>query len=178
MRETGLEPPSGTVRWSAPPAYRAFLAQHNRLSCRREIRDLQSEFAVVDEKEIVSLNADLVHMPEHVSRDPGRYLSTSHLVGFAEAGDEAVWCFDVTQPGSDGEYPVYYHHQDEPRARYAEGGAWEDADDAEPDFPSFAAWLTTMTAAFTAAAPPGWIEDLGSPAMVWRARQGIFRQPG
>jgi hypothetical protein len=37
------------------------------------------------------LNGDLVHMPEGVSREPGRYLSTNHLVGFAEAGDEAVW---------------------------------------------------------------------------------------
>ncbi|MFG2000921.1 hypothetical protein ACGFNU_17420 [Spirillospora sp. NPDC048911] len=87
-----------------------------------------------------------------------------------------MWCFDVTQPNADGEYAVYYHHQDEPRARYLEGGAWEDPGDAEPDFVSFAAWLTTMTAAFTAAAPPSWMDELGSPALVWQARQGVLRQ--
>jgi hypothetical protein len=175
-RETGLEPHFGTVTWTVPPAYRAFLAEHNRLSCERETHDFRQEFVVVDEEEIVALNADLVHLPEQVSRDPGRYLSTNHLVGFAEAGHEAVWCFDVTQPNADGEYPVYYHHQDEPRARYVDGGAWEDPSDAAPDFVSFSAWLTTMTAAFTAVEPPSWMAELGSPTMVWRARHGVLRQ--
>ncbi|MGI5163645.1 SMI1/KNR4 family protein [Spirillospora sp. CA-253888] len=175
-RETSLEPHFGTVAWTLPPSYRAFLAEHNRLSCVREVGDLHVEFVVVDEEEIVALNADLVHMPEHVSRDAGRYLSTNHLVGFAEAGGEAVWCFDVTRPNADGEYPVYYHHQDEPRARYVEGGAWEEPDDAEPDFVSFAAWVATMTAAFTATTPPSWMVELGSPAMVWQARQGVLRR--
>jgi hypothetical protein len=176
-RETGLEPHFGAVTWTLPPSYRAFLAAHNRLACRREDADgFGSEFTVVDDEEIVALNADLVHLPEHVSRDPGRYLSTNHLAGFAEAGHEAVWCFDISRPGADGEYPVYYHHQDEPRARYVDGGAWEDPTDDEPDFASFAVWLTSMTAAFTATQPPPWVQELGSPAMVWQARGGVLRQ--
>jgi hypothetical protein len=174
-RETGLEPHFGAVTWTVPPSYGAFLARHNRLSCRREVHGLRREFVVVDEEEMVALNADLVHMPADVSRDPGRYLSTNHLVGFAGAGHEAVWCFDVSAPGADGEYPVYYHHQDEPRARYVDGGDWEEAADAEPDLVSFAAWLTAMTAAFTAPEPPDWAEDLGSPTMVWLARRGVLR---
>lgn len=165
------------VTWTLPPSYLAFLGAHNWLACRREDTDgFGSEFVVVDDEEIVALNADLVHLPEHVSRDPGRYLSTNHLVGFAQAGHEAVWCFDISQPGVSGEYPVYYHHQDEPRVRYVDGGAWEDPTDDQPDFPSFAMWLTSMTAAFTAARPPAWVAELGSPGLVWQVRRGVLRQ--
>ncbi|MFF0634934.1 SMI1/KNR4 family protein [Nocardia sp. NPDC004151] len=174
-RETLLEPHFGAVAWSVPPSYRALLAEHNRLRCLREEDDRECEFVLVDEKELVELNADLVHMPEGVSREPGRYLSTNHLVGFAEAGYEAVWCFDVAQPGADGEYPVYYHHQDEPRARYVEDGAWEEEADAMPDFPSFTAWFEAMAAAFTAPQPPDWLDEMGTPALVWLARDGIFQ---
>jgi hypothetical protein len=177
-RENGLEPHFGSVTWSAPPSYRMFLAEHNRLLCRRTVGDNDAEFVIVNEEEMVPLNQTWVHLPEHVSRDPGRYLSTNHLVGFAyTVHDEAVWCFDVTEPDANGEYPVYYHHEDEPRARYLDDDAWEDPDDAVPDFPSFAAWLTAMTQAFTATEPPDWIEELGSPAMVWVGRSGRLRQP-
>ncbi|GAB0108101.1 hypothetical protein JMUB6875_71080 [Nocardia sp. JMUB6875] len=172
-RETLLEPHFGSVAWSVPPSYRALLAEHNRLHCNREEPD--REFVLVDEQELVGLNADLVHLPEGVEREPGRQLSTNHLVGFAEAGYGAVWCFDVTQPDSGGEYPVYYHHQDEPRARYAADGAWEEQADAVPDFPSFAAWFEAMAAAFTATESPAWLDELGTPTLVWLARDGIFR---
>ncbi|WP_433561553.1 hypothetical protein ACQP1O_28690 [Nocardia sp. CA-151230] len=178
VRETLVTPHFGTVAWSVPPSYRALLAEHNRLCCHREEDDREREFVLVDEGELVGLNADLVHMPEGVSREPGRYLSTNHLVGFAEAGYEAVWCFDVAQPGGDGEYPVYYHHQDEPRARYLADGAWEEQADAVPDFPSFAAWFEAMAAAFTSAQPPAWFDEMGTPALVWLARDGIFQAGG
>lgn len=177
-RETLLEPHFGAIAWSVPPSYRTLLAEHNRLRCYREQDDLECEFVLVDEGELVELNAELVHMPEGVSREPGRYLSTNHLVGFAEAGDEAVWCFDVAQPDAAGEYPVYYHHQDEPRARYLADGEWEEQADAVPDFPSFAAWFEAMAAAFTAAEPPAWFDELGTPALVWLARDGIFQADG
>ncbi|MFC5891021.1 hypothetical protein RMN57_05275 [Kitasatospora sp. CM 4170] len=177
-RETLLEPHFGAVDWSVPPSYGALLAEHNRLCCRREEDDLEREFVLVDEEELVDLNAELVHLPEGVGREPGRYLSTNHLVGFAEAGYEAVWCFDVAQPGEDGEYPVYYHHQDEPRARYLADGAWEEQADAVPDFPSFAAWFEAMAAAFTAARPPAWFDEMGTPALVGLARDGVFRAGG
>ncbi|MGW4352739.1 hypothetical protein ACWELJ_11695 [Nocardia sp. NPDC004582] len=172
-REASLEPHFGAGTWSVPPSYRALLAEHNRLRCSRE--EGEREFVLVDEEELVELNAERVHLPEGVCREPGRYLSTNHLVGFAEAGYEAVWCFDVAQPGADGEYPVYYHHQDEPRARYLADGVWEEAADAVPDFPSFAAWFEAMAAAFTAAEPPAWFDEMGTPALVWLARDGIFR---
>ncbi|MEU6234965.1 SMI1/KNR4 family protein [Kitasatospora sp. NPDC047058] len=177
-RETLLAPHSGTVAWSVPPSYRALLAEHNRLRCRREDDDREREFVLVDEEELVGLTAELVHLPEGVSREPGRYLSTDHLVGFAEAGYEAVWCFDVTQPGHDGEYPVYYHHQDEPRARCLADGAWEEQADTVPDFPSFAAWFEAMAAAFTSAQPPAWLDEMGAPTLVGLARDGILRTGG
>ncbi|MFF4381158.1 SMI1/KNR4 family protein [Kitasatospora sp. NPDC001547] len=177
-RETLLEPRFGTVAWSVPPGYRALLAEHNRLHCRREEDEDEREFVLVDEEELVELNAELVHLPEGVGREPGRDLSTDHLVGFAGAGDEAVWCFDVTKPGADGEYPVYYHHQDEPRARYAADGAWVEQADAVPDFPSFAAWFEAMAGAFTSARPPAWFDEMGTPALVRLARDGIFRAGG
>ncbi|MER7708780.1 hypothetical protein ABTX81_38630 [Kitasatospora sp. NPDC097605] len=177
-RETLSAPHVGTLVWSVPPGYRALLAEHNRLSCRRETDDGEREFVLVDEAESADLNADLVHLPEGVGREPGRDLSTSHLVGFAEAGYEAVWCFDVTRPGADGEYPVYYHHQDEPRARHLADGSWEDRADAVPDFPSFTAWLEAMAGAFTAPRPPAWFEELGTPVLVELARDGIFRTGG
>ncbi|WP_412541692.1 hypothetical protein R8Z50_03800 [Longispora sp. K20-0274] len=165
VRETGLEPHFGTVTWSAPPSYRAFLAVHNGLTCTRTVDGVDHEFAVLDEDELVELNADLVHLPEDVSRGDDRHLSTNHLVGFAGAGYEAVWCFDVTQPDADGEYPVYYHHQDddEGRTRFADSGEWEFPESATPDYPSFAAWFTAMARAFSAAEPPEWFTELGAP---------------
>ncbi|MFE5333516.1 hypothetical protein ACFRCG_44730 [Embleya sp. NPDC056575] len=177
-RETLPAPHFGTVAWSVPPSYRALPAEHNRLRCLREEDDRECEFVLVDEHELLELNADLVHMPEGVDREPGRHLSTDHLVGFAEAGYEAVWCFDVAQPVADGEYPVYYHHQDEPRARCLADGTWDEQDDAVPDFPSFAAWFEAMAAAFTSARPPAWFDELGTPTLVWLARDGIFRTDG
>ncbi|MBG6135684.1 SMI1/KNR4 family protein [Longispora fulva] len=164
-RETGLEPHFGTVTWSAPPSYRAFLTLHNGLRCVRTVDDVDHEFDIAKEDELVELNEDLVHLPEHVTRGDGRALSTNHLVGFAGAGYEAVWCFDVTRPDEAGEYPVYYHHQDdeEGRTRYVDSGEWEFPESAAPDFPSFGAWFTAMVGAFTAAEPPEWFEELGSP---------------
>ncbi|MFF3788013.1 SMI1/KNR4 family protein [Streptomyces sp. NPDC001933] len=163
-RETGLKPHFGTVDWTAPPSYRAFLAEHNAFACARE----HIEFVVVGDDAIAELNSELVHMPEHVGRgSKAPWLSTNHLVGFAlaDAASEAVWCFDVTRPDAGGEYPVYYHHQDDQkgRARYVEGGDWEDLANSTPDFPTFADWLDAMANAFTAPEPPSWFEDLGAP---------------
>src|SRR5688572_23001246 len=100
-RKSGIEPHFGTMTWPPPSGYRAFLAVHNALVCRRRIHDLDRKFVIVDDEEIVELNADLVHIPEGVSRDAGHHLSANHLVGFAEAGHEAVCCFDVTRPDAD-----------------------------------------------------------------------------
>jgi hypothetical protein len=167
LRETGLQPEFGSVTWSVPRSYRELLADHNHFACYREFDGVAQQFVLVDEEAIIDLNADLVHLPEDVSREPGKYLSTNHLVGFAEAGDEAAWCFDVTTTDHNGEYPVYYHHQDEPRARYLDGGEWENPADAVPDFPSFLAWFETIATAFTATEPPPWFHDLGAPTVAF-----------
>jgi hypothetical protein len=71
-RETGLDPYFGTVTWSAPPSYRAFLALHNGLRCNRTVdvngADNDYEFDIVDEDEIAELNAELVHQDDQEGR--------------------------------------------------------------------------------------------------------------
>ncbi|MFE7840823.1 SMI1/KNR4 family protein [Streptomyces sp. NPDC057474] len=171
-RETGLKPHFGTIHWTAPPSYRSFLAEHNTFTCRGEFGH---DIVLVGDEDMVELNSNTVHMPEHMDRGDGRCLSTNHLVGFADSGAEAIWCFDITQPGVDGEYPVYLREQDEPRARLVDNGDWEDPDDSAPDFPSFAAWLDAMTRSLTAPEPPGCFLDLRTPdfyrAGHWRPRR-------
>ena len=72
----------------------------------------------------------------------GPELTCNHLVAFASGGDEeSAFCFDVTQRRPDGEYPVYYSHQDEARWRILETGEWEDPKNAIPDFATFGEWL-------------------------------------
>jgi hypothetical protein len=139
-----------------PPGYTALLAEHGSVSCHREFAGVTLRFVVVDEKGVEALNGDLVHPPR-----PG--MSTAHLLAFAEAGDDAAWCFDIT----DEACPVYYVHRAEPKARRADTGAWENPADAAPDFPSFDAWFEAMADAFTAAHPPRWFPYLGEPGLTF-----------
>ncbi len=145
-RDTGSrldapQPMWGHITWALPPSYAELLAEHGWLAIRWGDPEWPKSFVVLTPAEIGETSG-IVYMPSDVSRDPGKYLSTNHLVPFASAGnDECAFCFDVTQPDAHGEYPVYFHHQDEPRARYLDGGAWEDPGNETPDFPSFAAWL-------------------------------------
>jgi hypothetical protein len=170
-READVRPHYDTILWTLPPSYRAMLAESDSVYCARD----GAEFRLLGAEEMVEINLDLVHLPEGVSRDDERMLSTNHLVGFASAGHEAVWCFDVTQGGASGEYPVYYHHQDEPRVRFLADGAFEDPADDVPDLPSFGAWLDVMARAFAAPQPPEWFDALGTPGMVALARKGVLR---
>ncbi len=139
-----------------PPGYTGLLAEHGTVSCHREFAGVTLRFAVVDEKSAQALNGDLVH-PPRADR------STAHLLAFAEAGDDAAWCFDIT----DETCPVYYVHRDEPKARRADGDEWENPADAAPDFPSFDAWFAAMGEAFTAAHPPRWFPYLGQPGLTF-----------
>jgi hypothetical protein len=170
-RETEVRPYFDTIFWTAPPSYRALLAETNTLICERG----GDEFRVLDAEDMAEVNLNLVHMPEGVSRDDVQMLSTNHLVGFAAGRGEGVWCFDVSAPDAAGEYPVYYHHQDEPRARYLEDALFEDPADETPDLPSFGAWFAVMVRAFTAAHPPEWFDALGTPGLVSLARKGALR---
>ncbi|MCK8500116.1 SMI1/KNR4 family protein [Myxococcus sp. MISCRS1] len=163
-----VKPHFGTLRWTPPPSYREALALGLCIAERNLQADgLDVGFWLYDAEDIASANEDLVHLPEGVSIEEGVDLSTNHLVGFAEAGGEAVWCFDVSKPGPNGEYPIYYHHQDQPRARVLATGAWHNPEDATPDFESFPQWLETMTAALTAPKPPSWFKDVGAPGMTF-----------
>lgn len=137
------EPLFGTVpEWSLPPSLRAALAHFSSATISWGPSVGHEEFVILT-PEGMSEWGEIVYLPEGIARGAdGPELSTNHLVPFASGGnDECAFCFDVTQPNEDGEYPVYYHHQDEPRARVRESGDWEDPADATPDFPSFAAWL-------------------------------------
>lgn len=163
-------PHFGALSWMPPPSYRAALAAWGPFAALREdvATGANKGFTLVGDDAIGSLNEDLVHMPEGVSRDDGVTLTTNHLVGFAEAGGEAVWCFDVTKADANGEYPIYYHHQDEPRARLLHDGApgpWENPDDATPDFASFRHWLEAMAVTMTMPTPPPFFERLGRPGL-------------
>lgn len=162
-----VKPHFGDLSWVPPPSYCSALRAWGPFAARRHIEALDADvgFELLDPDVIASVNEDVVHIPEGVSRHKGIYLSTNHLVGFAEAGGEAVWCFDVTQ-GNGGEYPVYYHHQDAPRARIVGSGAWEEPKNAAPDFESFTQWLEVMTAALTAPTPPTWF-DFGEPGLTF-----------
>ncbi len=137
------EPLFGEVpEWSLPPSLKEALEHFSSATISWGPSLGHEEFVILPPGDIADYS-EIIYLPEGVSRGAdGPELSTNHLVAFASGGnDECAFCFDVTQKGDDGEYPVYYHHQDEPRARIRATGEWEDPADATPDFPSFAAWL-------------------------------------
>jgi len=141
------EPHFGSVpSWALPPSYAEALALLSSATISWGPSIGHEEFVLLTPDEIREYG-EIVYLPEGISRGAdGPDLSTNHLVPFASGGnDECAFCFDVTQRGEDGEYPVYYNHQDAPRARIRATGAWEDPADATPDFPSFGAWLAWVT---------------------------------
>jgi hypothetical protein len=148
------KPEWGTIQWALPPSYRAFLEHASRLAISWGDNVGHDEFILLSPNELRETGG-IVYMPKDVSRDEGVYLTTNHLVPFASGGnDECAFCFDVTQARADGEYPVYFHHQDEPRARRQVDGAWEDPASAKPDFADFAAWLEWVAAELSAGREP------------------------
>ncbi|HEU0033973.1 MAG TPA: hypothetical protein VFQ53_25275 [Kofleriaceae bacterium] len=146
--------------WRLPPSYRALLAIARSWSATD---DDGRGIVVYDAREMASVNRDLVHMPPGVCRYDGEELTTRHLIGFASAHHEAVWCFDITAPDAAGEYPVVYHHQDAPRAKLAASGAWED--ERRPEFASLRHWLKVHVEALCGDAKPAWWSDLGVPEL-------------
>lgn len=134
-----IKPHFGECRWRVPPSFRAFLTIAGSLSASGTNADgFEIACRIFDSEERAQINSQLVHMPSGVSRGDGHELSTNHLIGFASAGGEGVWCFGIDCQGD--ELPVYYHHQDEPHAKFVESGLWEDGA-PKPDFPNFAAWF-------------------------------------
>jgi hypothetical protein len=143
------------MMWTAPPSYGALLAVHNSICCHRDYGH-SSAIRRRRRKGFEALNRNLVHGTKDTE------LSTDHLVGFAEAGEDAAWCFDITAPDENGEYPIYYFHREEQRARHRNTGTWGNPADATPDFPTFQAWFEAMTDAFTAAQPPNWFSPISA----------------
>jgi hypothetical protein len=155
-----IEPHFGSLQWQVPPSYGAFLAVASALKC---IDDSGRGLVVFDAAEMTETNADLVHLPGGVDRGDGIALSTNHLVGFASARHEAVWCFDISSPDAQGEYPIYYHHQDAPRTKVLSTGQWEAA--RAPEFTGFGAWLAAHVEALCSTQKPAWWNDLGVPRL-------------
>lgn len=110
------KPAHGTVSWQLPPSYRSFLTEMGRFSLGWFSPTLGKQHWIVlfDADGIVDAS-EIVYVPGGVDMGSGA-ISTNHLVPFAgEPGGEWAFCFDSAAPGP--EYPVYYHHQDQPRAR-------------------------------------------------------------
>ncbi len=130
------------MSWQLPPSYREFIARHSRLQAKWGNTVGHGEVIGLDPKELRATSS-IVYMPKDVAYVEGEYISTNHLVPFASAGDdECAFCFDVTRPPTDGEYPVYYHHQDQPRTRDQADGKW--VDNAKPNFVNFRVWLAWL----------------------------------
>jgi hypothetical protein len=148
-----IRPHFGTCSFVAPPSYRAFLKKHGGVYVTGgEFHP--DAFAILGPADIRTDTHDLVHVPRGVeweteAGDPCT-ITTNHLVAFASAGDsEARWCFCTDAPGPDGELPVYYHHQDEPRcAKNAKTGAWINPTAKKPAYRSFVEWLRAYVEAF------------------------------
>lgn len=87
-----------------------------------------------------------------LSRVPRRVFAVGDVPFASSAFDECGFCFDVS--AADAEYPVYYNHQDEPRARFQRDGSWEDPANATPDFPHFGAWLAWVADELTTGREP------------------------
>lgn len=141
------KPDIGKVTWTLPPSYQAFLRAAGTFSVAWQDEDeFIKELALLDASAMRSAG-ETVYMPKGVDFGDGRPISTNHLVPFASTpGGDGEWsfCFDVSAPGP--EYPIYYHHQDGPRAKYEKTDEWAPGEPKEPDFENFEAWLIWVTA--------------------------------
>jgi hypothetical protein len=147
-----IVPPA--VQFVPPPSYRKFMAAFGSLRALDADGEIV-EFCVYTPKEVAAQTRSYVRIPAGVrwEDEDGRpcTLSTDHLIAFARAGVEGRWCFDASAPGSGGELPVCYHHQDEPlHARSRESGA--QVSSRGHDYPDFLAWLIGQVEEFCA--PP------------------------
>jgi hypothetical protein len=151
--EKSIRPHFGACAFSAPPSYRSFLRKHGGVYLTGD-QFHPDAFAILGPADIRTDTRELVHVPRGVeweteAGDPCT-ITTNHLVAFASAGDsEARWCFCTDAPGPDGELPVYYHHQDEPRcAKDVKSGAWINPTAKKPAYRSFPEWLRAYVEAF------------------------------
>jgi hypothetical protein len=141
-----IKPHYGSLSYALSPAYRAFLRKYGGVYAEGGGYHPDT-FAILGPQDVKNDTRELVHVPKGVEweneRDEAVKITTNHLVAFASAGDsEGRWCFAVDTPGPDGELPVYFHHQDDPRsARDAKTGEWIYPSAAKPAYPDFVSWL-------------------------------------
>ena len=141
-----IKPHYGHFDYPIPPSYRAFLKSYGGVYVEGGGFHPDT-FAILGPKDVQNDTRELVHVPKGVEweneLDQPVKITTNHLVAFASAGDsEGRWCFAVDLPGPDGELPVFFHHQDDPRsARNAKNGEWLYASGAKPAYPDFVSWL-------------------------------------
>lgn len=150
----------GDIEWTPPAAYLEFLRESGffQLSWYSASCELHREIALFNPEEI-EIASEIVYVPEEVDLGDGEEISTNHLVPFAgDPEGEWAFCFDATQGGAD--YPVYYHHQDQPRARIKASGQWHSCSSETPDFANFSSWLGWLVKAVEEGSDP---EDLGQP---------------
>lgn len=147
-----IKPHTGPFSFPIPPSYRAFLKRHGGIYLTGgEFHP--DAFGILGPADIKTDTRELVHVPKGVeweteAGDPC-VIGTNHLVAFAVADSEARWCFCTDSVGPDGELPVYYHHQDEPRcAKDVKTGAWINPSAKKPSFRSFPEWLRAYVEAF------------------------------
>jgi hypothetical protein len=151
-------PVDGSVHWHLPPSYRSFLTEAGRFSLEWFSPALDRNRSIVlFDADGIAEASEIVYVPNDVDLGNGA-VSTNHLVPFAgEPGGEWAFCFDASTPGP--EYPVYYHHQDRPRAKLLAGG-WDPSSEAAPEWESFGAWIEWLVRALGAGADP---EVIGQP---------------
>jgi hypothetical protein len=145
-------PVDGTVHWQLPPSYLSFLSEAGRFSLSWFSPSLDRNRSIVlFDAEGIAEASEIVYVPSDVDLGNGA-ITTNHLVPFAgEPGGEWAFCFDASASGA--EYPVYYHHQDQPRAKLVAGG-WDSSSDSAPEWESFGAWVEWLVRALAAGADP------------------------
>lgn len=138
--EQAPSPFYGKIQWTPPASYLDFLKKigHFQLSWNSVCLDTNKKIALFNAEEITSAS-EIIYVPEGTALGDEE-ISTNHLVPFAGSpDDEWAFCFDTSVTNS--EYPIYYHHQDIPRARLKSNQQWHDSTPATPDFTDFTKWL-------------------------------------
>lgn len=130
--------------WVLQPDYLAFLRAYGffELDYYRYAEKSHLNLCLFTPEQMTQAS-QIVYLPAGVDLGDDIELSTDHLVPFAGDPDgEWAFCFDVSFPYTD--YPVYYHHQDQPRARCKLTEQWHGSTRAAPDFANFSQWLAWL----------------------------------
>jgi hypothetical protein len=128
-----IKPHFGKVSFVPPPSYRAFLKEIGPLALEvdegedgdHDWCEWDRIFGIYTPKQVAEITSEVVHVPEDVSYDEDKYITTNHLIGFAatDSSLDCTWCFYTDEKRGKDEYPIVFHDQDEPLAsKYQETG--------------------------------------------------------